>query len=193
MGEMVGDEPELTHPGYGPPIWCFSRFGMTLTRLPDGRALFIAGEHEDFYDPDFCIYNDVIVINPELQVTIYGYPAEVFPATDFHTATLVGEAAVYLIGSLGYPEERRPGETPVYRLDTTTMQIDPVATTGAHPGWISRHRAEHDAAHNAIKVTGGQIFTGKRGDRSLRDNRRSYRLNLSTMEWSRGKPSTIHR
>ena len=130
----------------------------------------------------------MIVINPELQVTIYGYPAEVFPATDFHTATLVG-ASVYLIGSLGYPEERRPGATPVYRLDTTTMQIDPVATMGTNPGWISFHSAEYDAARNAIKVTGGRIFTGKRGERSLRDNRRSYWLNLTTMEWSRGKPS----
>jgi hypothetical protein len=43
-GESVGDAPELPHPGYGPAIWCFSRFGMALIRLPDGRALFIAGD-----------------------------------------------------------------------------------------------------------------------------------------------------
>jgi len=188
-GEALGDEPAPPHPGYGPAIWCFRRFGMSLTRLPDGRALFIAGEHEDFYDPDFCIYNDVIVIDPELRVTIYGYPQEVFPPTDFHSATLVGEDSVYLIGSLGYMGERHVGTTPVYRLDTTSMQINPVDTTGANPGWISSHSAEHDAARNAIKVTGGQIFTGKRGKASLRDNRRGYWLNLTTMEWSRGKPS----
>jgi hypothetical protein len=187
-GAAAIDEPALPHPGYGPPIWCFSRFGMSLTRLPDGRALFIGGEHEDFYDPNFCIYNDVIAIDPELRVMIYGYPAQVFPPTDFHSATLVGKTDVYLIGSLGYMGERHVGTTPVYRLDTRTMQISPVDTTGANPGWISGHSAEHDAARNAIKVTGGRIFTGKRGTGSMRDNHRSYWLNLATMAWSRSKP-----
>jgi hypothetical protein len=45
------------------PIYCFDRFGRTETRLPDGRVVYIAGEHEDFYDPDFCIYNDVVVVH----------------------------------------------------------------------------------------------------------------------------------
>lgn len=39
------------------PVWCFTRFGATRTRLPDGRIVCIGGEHEDVYDPDFCIYN----------------------------------------------------------------------------------------------------------------------------------------
>ena len=39
------------------PVWCFIRYGSTLTKLPDGRIICIGGEHEDHYDPDFCIYN----------------------------------------------------------------------------------------------------------------------------------------
>ena len=39
------------------PVWCFIRNGSTLTKLPDGRIVCIGGEHEDHYDPDFCIYN----------------------------------------------------------------------------------------------------------------------------------------
>ena len=39
------------------PEWCFQRFGSTFTKLPDGRLIIIGGEHEDFYDPDFYIYN----------------------------------------------------------------------------------------------------------------------------------------
>lgn len=39
------------------PVWCFRRFGATRTELPDGRIVYIGGEHEDGYDPDFCIYN----------------------------------------------------------------------------------------------------------------------------------------
>jgi hypothetical protein len=49
----------------GWPDWCFVRFGMSQTVMADGRMICIAGEHEDFYDPDFCIYNDVIVLRPE--------------------------------------------------------------------------------------------------------------------------------
>ena len=39
------------------PVWCFTRYGATRTKLPDGRVVCIGGEHEDYYDPDFCIYN----------------------------------------------------------------------------------------------------------------------------------------
>ena len=44
------------------PVWCFARFGATQTYLPDGRLIRIGGEHEDCYDSDFQIYNDVVVI-----------------------------------------------------------------------------------------------------------------------------------
>lgn len=56
----------ITHSAYvvpEEPIYCFSRFGRTETILPDGRVVYIAGEHEDFYDPDFYIYNDVVVVH----------------------------------------------------------------------------------------------------------------------------------
>lgn len=44
------------------PFWCLSnRMGMSSTELDDGRIIKIAGEHEDDYDPDFFIYNDVFV------------------------------------------------------------------------------------------------------------------------------------
>jgi hypothetical protein len=183
-GEVLEPEPAVCL-DYGPAVWCFERFGMALVRLPAGHALFIAGEHEDFYDPDFCIYNDVIVIERDLRVTIVGYPRDVFPPTDFHTATLVGEREVYLIGNLGYPEDRRPGETPVYRLDTETMAITPVTTSGTMPGWISRHRATYDPEGHAIVVRGGQIWTGRRGAAGLRENQFTYRLDLETLTWSR--------
>ena len=43
----------------------------------------MGGEHEDFYDPDFCIYNDVVVYDGHGDFTIYGYPKEVFPSHGF--------------------------------------------------------------------------------------------------------------
>ena len=29
------------------PAWCFARLGQSVTPLPDGRVILIAGEHED--------------------------------------------------------------------------------------------------------------------------------------------------
>lgn len=54
-------------------IWCNDRFGASLTQLLDGRFIQIGGEHEDHYDPDFCIYNDVIVFDGRGNFQIYGY------------------------------------------------------------------------------------------------------------------------
>lgn len=46
------------------PVWSFDRFGVSSTKLDDGCIIHVGGEHEDFYDSDFCIYNDVIVEHP---------------------------------------------------------------------------------------------------------------------------------
>jgi hypothetical protein len=61
---------------------------MTDSTLPDGRKVFVGGEHEDFGVPDFYIYNDVILVLPDDSVQIFGYTVEAFPPTDFHSATL---------------------------------------------------------------------------------------------------------
>ena len=53
------------------PVWCFNRFGGTRIKLPDGRIVCIGGEHEDSYDPDFCIYNGDYFINQyPLETTV---------------------------------------------------------------------------------------------------------------------------
>jgi ankyrin repeat protein len=163
------------------PIWCARRHGQSLTILPDGRIVQVAGEHEDFYDEDFCIYNDVFVHAPDGSIAIYGYPEDVFPPTDFHTATLVGEM-IWLIGALGYDGTRRAGVTPVYTLDTRTFRIDAVATSGDSPGWTYRHRA---ILRNSgeIVVEGGYVHT----DESQRDAplAGAYVLELSSGRWRR--------
>src|SRR5581483_9798876 len=85
---------------FGQPVWCYDRFGRTTTLLPDGRIVEIAGEHEDWYDADFCIYNDIVIFDGKGNFEILGYPERVFPPTDFHSATLVRDS-IYIIGSLG--------------------------------------------------------------------------------------------
>ncbi|MGI8429831.1 MAG: ankyrin repeat domain-containing protein, partial [Solirubrobacteraceae bacterium] len=111
---------------------------------------------------------------------ILGYPEDVFPPTDFHSATLVGDY-LYIIGSLGYYDRRKPGETPVFRLDSRTFQIEPVPTSGKKPGWISRHKAWYEHEADRICVSGGQRLVGQK----LVKNRSLYALNLQNSTWVR--------
>ncbi len=129
----------LTSNDRPPQVWCFDRFGQSFTPLPDGRTILIAGEHEDSYDPDFCIYNDVTVIFPDGQIQLFGYPYSVFEPTDFHTATLVGDF-IWIIGGLGYMHQRE-GHVPVYRLDVRDYSIERIETYGAVPPRFYNHRA----------------------------------------------------
>ncbi|GEM_PF-2490553 len=160
----------------GKATWCFNRFGQTTTQLKDGRWVQIGGEHEDHYDPDFRIFNDVVVLDGKGGVEVYAYPEDVFPPTDFHTATLFSDH-ILLIGSLGYQGRRNVGETQVFRLNLSDFSIEKVATTGECPGWISRHQAR--LVDGDIVVSGGNIQT----QNGYGDNTQSHALRLSDMVW----------
>lgn len=162
------------------PVWCAQRFGQSLTILPDGRTILIGGEHEDFYDPDFCIYNDVIVSGPDGSLRIYGYPELVFPPTDFHSATLLDDK-LYLIGSLGYASARST-QTPVYRLDTVSLRIEKVETGGDSPGWIFGHRAI-PVSKQEIRIQGGTLIAFAEGKETQTKNLRSYLLDVEKGRW----------
>lgn len=166
------------------PVWSFQRFGKSINELPDGRIIEIGGEHEDAYDVDFCIYNDVFVHHGDGTFDIYGYPEEDFPPTDFHTATLVGDH-IYIIGCLGYPDLRRPNETPLYRLNTGTLAIEEVKTSGENPGWISRHRATYNASTGEIEISGGKLVVRDEEEEDYVDNEGRFALNLESLTWRR--------
>ena len=172
------------------PVWCFTRFGRTVTPLPSGALLYVGGEHEDFYDPDFCIYNDAVIETADGAIYIIGFPKDVFPPTDFHTATLVG-SDVWVIGSLGYLDQRRECETQVIRLtiddlgDPEELTAQTVDTTGDNPGWVSRHEARYVRGRNEIVVWGGQVWETRNGELDLHDNHSGFALSLDSMEWRR--------
>jgi len=185
------------------PDWCFKRFGMTKTAMPDGRIICIAGEHEDSYDPNFCIYNDVVVIRPaegEAWVTketgsieIYGYPREVFRPTDFHSATLVGNE-IFVIGRLGYgpTEDPEPPSTPIYSLDTTTYRMRPVVASGSSPGMIFEHHAEYEPATHSILIRGGFTWDSMREPKKQTQHG-VYRLFLHDTRWEQITAHEKHR
>lgn len=164
------------------PMWCFDRFGKSETALPDGRVVHIGGEHEDFYDADFFIYNDVTVIAPDGSIAIRGYARDVFPPTDFHSATLVGNA-IFIVGCLGHPEQRVVGSTPVFRLALDSMAIEPVRTSGEAPGWIHRHSAELAADGRSLILRGGERWRGS--DRSAEENIDEWSLDVGSGRWTR--------
>lgn len=163
------------------PYWSWQRFGRTSTALPDGRMIHIAGEHEDAYDPDFCIYNDVAVDYTGGRREFYLYPKDVFPPTDFHTATLV-DRHIILIGSLGYKDLRRIGATQILKLDTRTLKFEALDAGGECPGWVSRHNAEK-IGDDVIRVVGGKLQT----DEGYVDNKEVFDLDLRVMRWRRRK------
>jgi hypothetical protein len=166
-------------------IWCFDRFGQSFTVLPDGRTILIAGEHEDYYDPDFCIYNDVTVFHPDGRIQVFGYPYSVFEPTDFHTATLIGDF-IWIVGGLGYQGQRK-GPFPVYRLDVRTYVIQRVETSGKVPPRIFRHRAEVN--DGSLTIREGTAIQFKRRQENHEDNARAYRLDTATGVWTEAPAS----
>jgi len=173
--------PEATR-----PVWCARRFGQSLTLLPDGRAIQIGGEHEDFYDADFCIYNDVFVHERDGSIAVYGYPESVFPPTDFHTATLIGEY-IDVIGSLGYDQQIKHATALVYRLHIHTLRMEGLDTHGEGPGEIYKHRASVMNSHE-IRVWGGKITTN---DDDARDNHEIFVLDVEKLVWRREGGKTV--
>lgn len=152
------------------PVWCANRFGQSLNILPDGRMIQIGGEHEDYYDSDFCIYNDVFVHHPDGRIQVFDYPRSVFPPTDFHTATLVGDK-IYIIGRLGYPASALTTRVPVFTLDLTTYQIKEIETSGAVQRYVCNHVAQLQDNH-IIRIWGGKCED------------RVYHFDVTTHTWS---------
>ena len=166
------------------PVWCYERFGRTTNRLPDGRIIEIAGEHEDSYDPDFCIYNDVVVFESDSTYRIFCYPEADFPPIDFHTSTLVDDKII-IVGCLGYPESRRVGQTPVYSLDINTFGISSLSTSGEAPGWISSHKTR--LVNRELIVSGGEVWIKRAGSFDMASNHRQYTLCLASLIWRIGE------
>ncbi|KZP21609.1 hypothetical protein FIBSPDRAFT_860547 [Athelia psychrophila] len=187
------------------PIWCFARFGQTHTELPDGRIVHIAGEHEDSYDPDFAIYNDVVVQSPARPLspgedevindtpkptyTIYGYPVEMFPPTDFHSATYYSDGDgeyIFVIGGLGYVGQASRSKTEVYRLHLNDFSMERMETSGHKKPTIGlcHHSAELSQIDGeaAIKVS----WYGNASSMREKENavpREVFHLVIKDMRW----------
>ena len=199
---MMGNIPMTTR------VWCFNRFGQTQTHVPglnsntipddddapgdeSYRTIYIGGEHEDFYDPDFVIYNDVVVVHGDEtaarpnDIAVYGYPDDEFLPTDFHTATYYREPAqrgdnggtperdyIYIIGGLGYPGSDHRKETVTQRLDLQDYSVERVHTTGDVPP-PHRHAKARLENNDMIVVTWGK------------EEEHRYGLHIPDLRWEK--------
>nr|MCH9673206.1 ankyrin repeat domain-containing protein [Gammaproteobacteria bacterium] len=116
------------------------------------------------------------------SIRIFCYPQEVFPPTDFHTATLV-DARIIVIGCLGYPQSRQSGRTPVYYLDVKTMRISELPTWGDAPGWISRHKTK--LSNRDLVVTDGEVWVETTEGFDIVSNSNRFALNLDSLIWTK--------
>lgn len=64
------------------------------------------------------------------------------------------DVRIFIIGGLGYPEDREWWRTPVYELKLHTMEIQPREFRNEEPGWIYKHEATLVVPHR-IRVSGG--------------------------------------
>jgi hypothetical protein len=95
---------------------------------------------------------------------------------------LVG-GKVVIIGSLGYPGDRKIGYTQVYVLDMQSFRIERIDTKDESPGWIHEHTAHLTDNSESIIITGGMVYLGEQ--QSLRENIDEWELNLQTWSWNR--------
>jgi hypothetical protein len=161
----------------GKLLWNYDRFGTSRTILPDGGIVFIGGEHEDYYDSDFCIFNDVLHVDKSGKMQLFFYLERDFPPTDFHSATY-WKGNIIIIGNCGYHNRRELDQTPVYQLRLTDFSIKKLHTKGTNPGWIYKHNAmERDGS---IFVWGGTLADSK----EVQESSKMYRLDLKTLIWS---------
>lgn len=96
---------------------------------------------------------------------------------------------IYIIGSLGYLEDRAAPGTPVWKMDVNTYRIEPVTTTGDSPGRICRHHARL-LDDGRILIYGGNVSGVRDGEDFYEKNPVKGVLNLATLEWTEYQDQT---
>lgn len=166
----------------GKPKWCNNRFGSSYHFLKDGTLIQIGGEHEDSYDPEFNIYNDVVRITPNGTVDLFLYPEHIFPPTDFHSSTKL-DNQIIIIGGLGYQKDRKANRTNMHVLNLDDFSIEIMLSSGDKPGWIFEHTTLLDEQNNCLYLLDGKKWENGK----IVENKIVYSFDLMTNRWSRNK------
>lgn len=186
--EQAQEDWWMKNKRYATPQWHFCRFGHTETLLPNCSLFLIAGEFEDWYDPDFYIYNDVIEWQLGKLPEIYCYPSTDFPPTDFHTTVSVDNGnRLIIIGSLGYHDERDEDHIQVLQLDVSSRRIEKIKCIGDDPGWM-------DSVDASVRSDGKILVKdGWKRCSSTLVNVEEYVLDPNTWKWEQLTNRNWHR
>ncbi|WP_377154149.1 ankyrin repeat domain-containing protein [Roseateles sp. UC29_93] len=163
------------------PVWCADRMG-SVAHAPAGRP-----SGPDRWRTRGWIRSRLLHLQRCLRPSSrwstadLRVPESLFPPTDFHTATLVGDRII-VIGSLGYPSARAHGATQVFSLNIRDWHMERLTIAGEGPGWIHKHRAALSSDRDIV-VTGGQVVTKVGDEESATLNTRPFTLDLDALRW----------
>ncbi|MFC4996057.1 hypothetical protein [Rubritalea tangerina] len=156
----------------------YERFGMSETKLEDGRTILIAGEHEDYYDPDFFIYNDVIVKDANER-----FKSSAIPKTSFQPLTFTVPLSSATVSTSLAPwlhRQAQEKDTPVYYLDLKDYTIHQVNSGQALAGSSSMKRSTNSRPTPSPSIVGKRWIDS--GD--IIDNFSKWQLKLDTKQWT---------
>lgn len=177
----IDDALKVFNPEKDGPAWCFSRYAQSVSELENGSKIYIGGAYEDYYTAQFHVYNDVVVEGVDGRIQIYGYPTDVFPPTDYHSATVVGRN-LYIVGNGWRGPEHASVGVPVYTLNLENFSIRSIPSNGDVPIGLRGHDADLSECGESVLFRGGSI---SHPNWSSVDNIDTWELSLKSGTWSR--------
>ena len=115
-------------------------------------------ETQDYYFPEFKIYNDVYIKFFDGMYELWNYPEEQFPPVYEHS-TLYNEHThqFYIIGGLGSGDRQCKNITEIYALDLETKDIQKIEASGESPPCLHSHKVKI-WNHDLIEMRDGYIL-----------------------------------
>lgn len=140
-------------------------------------------ESQDYYDPDFDIYNDVTIKyhdqDLKFSYEIWNYPESQFPPVYAHSTVYDDRTnQVYITGGLGTGDRQRKGVTEIYQLNLESKDIQQVETFGESPPCLHNHETKM-WNYDLIEMKGGHILKNN----IVIKNLYVWYFNLKTKTW----------
>lgn len=136
-------------------------------------------DYNDYYNPDFKIYNDVTIRHFDSKYELWNYPEEQFPPVYAHdTVHDKNIDFVYITGGLGSGDRQRKNITEIYQLNLETKDIEHIEALGDSPPCLHNH---HTKMWNddLIEMRDGDILKNGKAIKNLY----VWYFNLKTKTW----------
>jgi len=109
------------------PFWTFQRIGQTKYVLENGTRIYVGGLHANNTNPSFYIYNDIITIDKNNNIHIYGYPTNIFSAITDPIIKRINKNILSITGGIINIQNNNTylqiKNNNIYKLNVKTMKI----------------------------------------------------------------------